>query len=371
MVITKTHKNQKGGNVMRIYNFAAGPAVLPLEVLKNVQKDLVEYEESGMSVMEMSHRSQVYQTIIDDAEKNLRDLLDIPANYKVLFLQGGGTLQFSMIPLNLLKVKAGYINSGHWSIKAISEALKVGYVDILGSSEDKDFTYVPRITNIPDKDLDYVYYCDNNTIFGTKFNYVPETKRPLVCDMSSCFLSEKVDVSKYGLIFAGAQKNVGPAGVTIVIIRDDLLDSPSNLPTYLRYKIHADKNSLYNTPPAFNIYVCGEVFKWLKRIGGLDEIHKRDVEKAGLLYNYLDSSTFYTTKVEKESRSIMNVTFNTPSADLDCEFVKDAEKMGLVNLKGHRVSGGLRASIYNAMPLDGVKELVKFMDNFAKKHQKG
>ncbi len=359
----------------RIYNFSAGPAVLPEEVLKTAAAEMLDYHDSGMSVMEMSHRSKVYQAIIDDAEKDLRELLGIPANYKVLFLQGGGTAQFAQVPMNLHKSGlSDYIQTGHWTKKAIEDAKRYGEVNIIASSEDKNFSYIPDLSHLKiDKKADYVYICDNNTIFGTKYKKYPETGDiPLVCDMSSCFLSEPVDVSKFGLIFAGAQKNVGPAGVTIVIIREDLLEREpvEATPTIFRYKIQADNGSMYNTPPTYGIYICGLVFKWLLNNGGLKAMEKRNIEKAKILYDYIDKSKFFKGTVEKASRSLMNVTFRTPSEELDAAFLEGAKKYGFTNLKGHRLVGGLRASIYNAMPIDGVKALVKYMGEFEKEHSK-
>ncbi|MGI6211641.1 MAG: 3-phosphoserine/phosphohydroxythreonine transaminase [Anaerovoracaceae bacterium] len=353
----------------RVWNFSAGPSVLPIEVLENVHEDLFNYKGTGESVMEMSHRSKEYGAIIEAAEADLRDLLHIPDNYKVLFLQGGGTLQFSMVPLNLLRnsKKADYIVTGNWGKKAYQEAQKFGDIKCVASSEDKNFSYIPKVGKDDFRpDADYVYYCCNNTIYGSHFNYVPETGDiPLVSDMSSCFLSEEVDVNKFGIIWAGAQKNVAPAGVTIVIIRDDLLGyAPENCPVYLDYKTHADKDSMYNTPPCWSIYVAGEVFKYLKSIGGVPEMHKRVVRKADKLYNYLDSTDFYKTPVVKEDRSLMNVDFVTGDKDLDAKFVAEAKEQGMINLKGHRSVGGIRASIYNAMPEEGVDALVDFMKKF-------
>jgi len=353
----------------RIYNFSAGPSMLPLEVLETVQADLLNYKGSGQSVMEMSHRSKEYQRIIDEAEADLRELMNIPGNYKVLFLQGGGTLQFSMIPLNLLRnsKKADYVVTGTWAKKAYKEATKFGDIRVIASSEADTFTWVPKITADDVRpDADYVYITTNNTIYGTKFNYVPETGDiPLVADMSSNILSEELDVTKFGVIWAGAQKNVAPAGVTIVIIREDLIGhAPAEAPTYLDYKIHADNGSMYNTPPAFAIYVAGEVFKYLKSIGGIKEMERRNVEKAQMLYDYIDQSRLFSCPVAKEDRSIMNVVFVTGDADLDKKFVAEAREAGLVNLAGHRSIGGMRASIYNAMPKEGVEALIEFMKKF-------
>ena len=350
----------------RVYNFAAGPAQLPEEVLKEAQKEMMNYKGTGMSVMEMSHRSKMYQDIIDSARSDLKELLNVPDNYKILFMQGGATTQFACVPLHLLKKCGGYINSGHWTKKAIVEAKMYGDVKVLASSEEDKFTYIPDCSDLDVNDVDYVYYCDNNTIYGTKFKEVPDAKgKILVADMSSCFLSEEIDVSKYGIIFAGAQKNVGPAGVTIVIIRDDLLDDcKPYTPTLLRYKVMADSESLYNTPPCYNIYICGLVFKWLKKMGGISAIEERNKEKAKIIYDYLDSTDFYQTSVDKDSRSLMNVVFRTKSDELDKKFVEEATKAGFVNLKGHKQVGGLRASIYNACDVNQVKKLVEFMKKF-------
>ena len=350
----------------RVYNFAAGPAQLPEEVLKEAQKEMMNYKGTGMSVMEMSHRSKMYQDIIDSARSDLKELLNVPDNYKILFMQGGATTQFACVPLHLLKKCGGYINSGHWTKKAIVEAKMYGDVKVLASSEEDKFTYIPDCSDLDVNDVDYVYYCDNNTIYGTKFKEVPDAKgKILVADMSSCFLSEEIDVSKYGIIFAGAQKNVGPAGVTIVIIRDDLLDDcKPYTPTLLRYKVMADSESLYNTPPCYNIYICGLVFKWLKKMGGISAIEERNKEKAKIIYDYLDSTDFYQTSVHKDSRSLMNVVFRTKSDELDKKFVEEATKAGFVNLKGHKQVGGLRASIYNACDVNQVKKLVEFMKKF-------
>lgn len=353
----------------RIFNFSAGPSMLPLEVLETVQADLLNYKGSGQSVMEMSHRSKEYQRIIDEAEADLRELMNIPDNYKVLFLQGGGTLQFSMVPLNLLRnsKKADYVVTGTWAKKAYKEATKFGDIKVVASSEGDTFTWVPKITKEDIRpDADYVYITTNNTIYGTKFNYVPETGEiPLVADMSSNILSEEIDVTKFGVIWAGAQKNVAPAGVTIAIVREDLIGhAPAEAPTYLDYKIHADNGSMYNTPPCFAIYVAGEVFKYLKSIGGIKEMERRNVEKAQMLYDYIDQSKLFSCPVAKEDRSIMNVVFVTGDADLDKKFVAEAKEAGLVNLAGHRSIGGMRASIYNAMPKEGVEALIEFMKKF-------
>ena len=357
----------------RVYNFSAGPAVLPEEVLNEAAAEMLDYRGTGMSVMEMSHRSKSYETIIEDAESDLRDLLHIPENYKVLFLQGGGSTQFAMVPMNLMKNRvADYIITGQWAKKAHKEASIYGKANAIASSADKTFSYIPDCSDLPvSEDADYVYICENNTIYGTKFWTLPNTKgKLLVADQSSCFLSEPVDVSKYGLIYAGAQKNVGPAGTVIVIIREDLIseDVLEGTPTMLRYKIHADAKSLYNTPPTYGIYMCGKVFKWLKAKGGLEEMKKINEEKAKILYDFLDESKLFKGTVVKKDRSIMNVPFITGNEELDALFVKESKAAGLENLKGHRTVGGMRASIYNAMPKAGVEKLVEFMADFEKKH---
>ena len=357
----------------RVYNFSAGPAVLPEEVLNEAAAEMLDYRGTGMSVMEMSHRSKSYETIIEDAESDLRDLLHIPENYNVLFLQGGGSTQFAMVPMNLMKNRvADYIITGQWAKKAHKEASIYGKANAIASSADKTFSYIPDCSDLPvSEDADYVYICENNTIYGTKFWTLPNTKgKLLVADQSSCFLSEPVDVSKYGLIFAGAQKNVGPAGTVIVIIREDLIteDVLEGTPTMLRYKIHADAKSLYNTPPTYGIYMCGKVFKWLKAKGGLEEMKKINEEKAKILYDFLDESKLFKGTVVKKDRSIMNVPFITGNEELDALFVKESKAAGLENLKGHRTVGGMRASIYNAMPKAGVEKLVEFMADFEKKH---
>ena len=357
----------------RVYNFSAGPAVLPEEVLKEAAEEMLDYKGCGMSVMEMSHRSKMFQQIIDEAEQDIRDLMNIPDNYKVLFLQGGASQQFAAIPMNLMKNKvADYIVTGQWAKKAHKEASIYGKANAIASSADKTFSYIPDCSDLPvSEDADYVYICENNTIYGTKFWTLPNTKgKLLVADQSSCFLSEPVDVSKYGLIFAGAQKNVGPAGTVIVIIREDLIteDVLEGTPTMLRYKIHADAKSLYNTPPTYGIYMCGKVFKWLKAKGGLEEMKKINEEKAKILYDFLDESKLFKGTVVKKDRSIMNVPFITGNEELDALFVKESKAAGLENLKGHRTVGGMRASIYNAMPKAGVEKLVEFMADFEKKH---
>lgn len=353
----------------RVYNFSAGPSMLPLEVLEQVKEDLFNYKGSGQSVMEMSHRSATYKKIIEDAEADLRELMNIPDNYKVLFLQGGGTLQFSMVPLNLLKTgkKADYVITGTWAKKAYKEACKFGDIRVVDSSEKDSFTWIPKFgKDHVRSDADYVYITTNNTIYGTAYNYIPDVGNiPLVADMSSNILSEVVDVSKFGVIWAGAQKNVGPAGVTIVIIREDLIgNAPEDAPTYLDYKIHADNDSMYNTPPCFSIYVAGEVFKHIKATGGIEAMEERNREKAAKLYDYIDSSKLYTCPVAKEDRSMMNVVFVTGNESLDKEFIAKAKEAGLVNLAGHRSIGGMRASIYNAMPAEGVEALIEFMKKF-------
>ena len=353
----------------RVYNFSAGPAVLPESVLKSAAEEMLDYNGTGMSVMEMSHRSKAYQEIIETAEADLRELMHIPDNYKVLFLQGGASQQFAMIPMNLMKNKvADYIVTGQWAKKAYQEASKYGTANKIASSEDKTFSYIPDCSDLPvSEDADYVYICENNTIYGTKFKELPNTKgKTLVADVSSCFLSEPVDVSKYGIIYGGVQKNIGPAGVVIVIIREDLItdDVLEYTPTMLKYKTHADAGSLYNTPPAYGIYICGKVFKWIKEMGGLEAMKERNEEKAKILYDFLDESKLFQGTVEKKDRSLMNVPFVTGDADMDAKFVKEAKEAGLENLKGHRSVGGMRASIYNAMPKEGVQALVAFMKKF-------
>ena len=352
-----------------MYNFSAGPAVLPEEVLKSAAEEMLDYNGTGMSVMEMSHRSKAFEEIITTAEADLRELMNIPDNYKVLFLQGGASQQFAMIPMNLMKNKvADYIVTGQWAKKAASEASKYGKVNKIASSEDQTFSYIPDCSDLPvSEDADYVYICENNTIYGTKFKELPNTKgKTLVADVSSCFLSEPVDVTKYGIIYGGVQKNIGPAGMVIVIIREDLIteDVLPGTPTMLTYKTHADAKSLYNTPPAYGIYICGKVFKWLKAMGGLEAMKARNEKKAKLLYDFLDQSRLFKGTVEKKDRSLMNVPFVTGNADLDAKFVKEAKEAGLENLKGHRSVGGMRASIYNAMPYEGVEALVAFMKKF-------
>ena len=353
----------------RVYNFSAGPAVLPEEVLQELADEMLDYNGTGMSVMEMSHRSKAYQEIIDTAEQDIRDLMNMPDNYKVLFLQGGASQQFAMIPMNLMKNGvADYIVTGQWAKKAYQEACKYGKANKIASSEDKTFSYIPDCSDLPiSEDADYVYICENNTIYGTKYKTLPNTKgKILVSDVSSCFLSEPVDVSKYGIIYGGVQKNIGPAGVVIVIIREDLIteDVLPGTPTMLQYKTHSDNGSMYNTPPAYGIYVCGKVFKWLKKMGGLEAMKKHNEEKAKILYDFLDESKLFKGTVVKEDRSLMNVPFVTGNEELDAKFVKEAKSAGFENLKGHRTVGGMRASIYNAMPKEGVQKLVEFMKKF-------
>ena len=357
----------------RVYNFSAGPAVLPEEVLREAADEMLDYRGTGMSVMEMSHRSKAFAGIIQEAEADIRDLMQIPDNYRVLFLQGGASQQFAMIPMNLMKNKvADYIVTGQWAKKAYQEAQKYGKVNKIASSEDKTFSYIPDCSDLPvSPDADYVYICENNTIYGTKFKTLPNTKgKTLVADVSSCFLSEPVDVTKYGVIYGGVQKNIGPAGVVIVIIREDLItdDVLPGTPTMLKYKTHADAGSLYNTPPAYGIYICGKVFKWLKAQGGLGAMKERNERKAALLYDFLDQSRLFKGTVRKEDRSLMNVPFVTGDEELDAKFVAEAKKAGLENLKGHRTVGGMRASIYNAMPYEGVQALVDFMAQFEKEN---
>ena len=356
----------------RVYNFSAGPAVLPEEVLREAAAEMLDYQGTGMSVMEMSHRSKPYQKIIDEAEEDLRALMGIPENYKVLFLQGGASQQFAMVPMNLLRNGvADYIITGQFSKKAWKEAQLFGQANAVASSADKNFTYIPDCSDLPiSEQSDYVYICENNTIYGTKFHTLPNTKgKPLVADVSSCFLSEPVKVTDYGMIYGGAQKNVGPAGVVIAIIREDLIreDVLPGTPTMLKYKTHADAGSMYNTPPTYGIYICGKVFKWLLRNGGLEAMGDYNVKKAGILYDYLDSSRLFHNQVVKADRSLMNATFVTGDPDLDARFVTEAAAAGFVNLKGHRSVGGMRASIYNAMPMEGVEKLTRFMEEFEKK----
>ena len=354
---------------MRVYNFSAGPAVLPEEVLKEAADEMLDYNGTGMSVMEMSHRSKAYDEIIKTAENDLRELMNIPDNYKVLFLQGGASQQFAAVPMNLMKnKKAAYIVTGQWAKKAYQEAKIYGEAVEVASSADKTFSYIPDCSDlaIPD-DADYVYICENNTIYGTKFKTLPNTKgKILVSDVSSCFLSEPVDVTKYGVIYGGVQKNVGPAGVVIAIIREDLItdDVLPGTPTMLKWKTQADNDSLYNTPPCYGIYICGKVFKWIKEMGGLEAMKAHNEKKAKILYDFLDQSKLFKGTVRPEDRSLMNVPFVTGNEELDAKFVKEAKAAGFENLKGHRTVGGMRASIYNAMPIEGVEKLVAFMKKF-------
>ena len=357
----------------RVYNFSAGPAVLPEEVLKEAAEEMLDYRGCGMSVMEMSHRSKMFEEIIQGAEADLRDLLQIPDNYKVLFLQGGASQQFAMIPMNLMKKRvADYIGTGQWAKKAWQEAQKYGKANKIASSEDKTFSYIPDCSDLPiSPDADYVYICENNTIYGTKFKELPNTKgKTLVADVSSCFLSEPVDVSKYGILYGGVQKNIGPAGMVISIIREDLITEEvlPGTPTMLTFKTHADADSLYNTPNSYCIYICGKVFQWLKKMGGLSAMKERNEQKAKLLYDFLDESSLFHGTVVPKDRSLMNVPFITGNTDLDAKFVKEAKEAGFENLKGHRSVGGMRASIYNAMPVEGVKALVDFMRTFEKEN---
>lgn len=353
----------------RAFNFSAGPSMLPLDVMEEIAKELTDYQGCGQSVMEMSHRSPEFEKIIGDAEKNLREIMNIPDNYKVLFLQGGGTLQFAMIPLNLLRKskKADYIVTGTWAQKAAAEAKKFGDIKITATSEDSNFTFIPQVEKEDFReDADYVHITFNNTIYGTNFPYIPETGGiPLVADMSSSILSEEIDVSKFGVIYAGAQKNIGPSGVTIVIIREDLIGfAAKEVPTYLDYKIHSENGSMYNTPPCFGIYVAGEVFKKIKKTGGVAAMERINREKAEKLYEYIEKSQIYSCPVEKKDRSLMNVVFVTGNVELDKKFTSEAKAYGLINLSGHRSIGGMRASIYNAMPMEGVDNLIEFMKKF-------
>lgn len=358
----------------RVYNFSAGPAVLPKEVLLEAAEEMTNYKGSGMSVMELSHRSKLFEEILSQAEMDLRSLLNISEDYAVLFLQGGASLQFSAIPMNLMKhKKAGYILTGQWAKKAYTEAKRYGDAVVLASSEDKNFSYIPDCSHLPiTEDMDYVYICENNTIYGTKFKQLPDTKGiPLVADVSSCFLSEPVEVSKYALMYGGVQKNIGPAGVVIVIIRKDLISEDVFLqtPVLLKYKTQAEHGSLYNTPPCYGIYICGKVFQWLKQMGGLEVMKEKNEEKAKILYDFLDQSTLFHGTVMPQYRSLMNVPFVTGSKELDTQFITEAESVGLKNLKGHRSVGGMRASIYNAMPKEGVEALVDFMKVFERTHK--
>lgn len=352
----------------RIYNFSAGPSMLPLPVLEKAASEMTDYNNSGMSVMEMSHRSSVYDAVIKEAEQNLRKLMNIPDNYKILFLQGGATTQFAAVPLNLMKNgKADYIVSGSFSKKAADEAAKYGEVKILASSKDKNFTYIPYVDKFS-PDADYVHICFNNTIYGTTYNYIPDTGDiPLVADVSSCILSKPIDVTKFGVLYAGAQKNMAPAGLTVVIVREDLLgNARPTTPVMLNWQVQADNGSMYNTPPCYCIYIANLVYKWLLGMGGLTEMQKINEYKAGLLYDYLDRSELFKPTAQKEYRSIMNVCFVTGNEEIDKKFCSEAAKAGFVSIKGHRSVGGMRASIYNAMPVEGVEKLVRFMEEFEK-----
>ena len=357
----------------RVYNFSAGPAILPEEVLREAQAEMMDYRGTGMSVMEMSHRSRAFEAIIQEAEKDLRELMNIPEKYKVLFLQGGASLQFAMIPMNLMRNKvADYIVTGQWAKKAWQEAQKYGKANKIASSEDRNYSYIPDCSDLPiSEDADYVYICENNTIYGTKFQELPNTKgKDLVADVSSCFLSEPVDVSKYAVLYGGVQKNIGPAGMVIAVIREDLITDEALLgtPTMMKYKTHADAGSMYNTPNCYCIYMCGKVFKWLKRRGGLEAMKEYNEKKAKILYDFLDSSRLFHGTVEKEYRSLMNVPFVTENSELDAKFIQEAKEAGFENLKGHRTVGGMRASIYNAMPIEGVEALTAFMKKFEKEN---
>ncbi len=359
----------------RVYNFSAGPSMLPLEVLQEAANEMCEYGQTGQSVMEMSHRSKEYQAIIDEAEADLRDLMQIPDNYKVLFLQGGASSQFCMVPMNLMTKngKADYIITGQWAKKAFKEASRYGDCKAIASSEDKTFTYIPKVTAADVRpDADYVHICMNNTIYGTKYHQLPETgKVPLVADISSCIMSEPIDVNKFALLYAGAQKNLAPAGLTVVIVREDLIGHAMDItPTMFNYQIHADNGSMFNTPPCYTIYIAGKVMKWVKKtFGNLEALKAHNEKKAAILYNFLDQSKLFKGTVVPEDRSLMNVPFVTGNTDLDAEFVAAAKKAGFVNIKGHRTVGGMRASIYNAMPMEGVEKLVAFMAEFEKEHQ--
>jgi len=358
----------------RVFNFSAGPAMLPIEVLEEAAAEMMDYAGSGQSVMEMSHRSKVYDQIIKDAEQDLRDIMNIPDNYKVLFLQGGASQFFAEVPMNMMKnKKAGYIVTGQWAKKAYQEAKIYGEAVELASSADKTFSYIPDCSDLPiTDDMDYVYICENNTIYGTKYKTLPNTKgKDLVSDVSSCFLSEPIDVSKYAVVYGGVQKNVGPAGCVIAIIREDLITDEClpGTPTMLKWKTQADNDSLYNTPPCYTIYICGKVFKWIKKQGGLEAIKANNEKKAKILYDFLDSSEMFKGTVVPEDRSLMNVPFVTGNDELDAKFVKESTAAGFVNLKGHRSVGGMRASIYNAMPIEGVEKLVEFMKEFEKNNK--
>ena len=359
----------------KVYHFSAGPAVLPEEVLKEAQAELLDYKGTGMSVMEMSHRSKAYQAIIDEAEADLRTLLSIPENYKVMFMQGGAHLQFSMVPMNFMKNGvADYIVTGQWAKRAYAEAQKYGTANKIATSEDKTFSYIPDCSDLPiSENADYVYICENNTIYGTKYKKLPNTKgKNLVADVSSCFLSEPIDVTKYAYLYAGAQKNVGPAGVVVGIIRDDMVteDVMPFTPTMCKFSTYTENGSMYNTPPCYCIYICGKVFKWLLNMGGLEEMERRNKEKAAIIYDFLDQSKLFKGTVVKEDRSLMNVPFSTGDLDMDAKFIAESKAAGFENLKGHRSVGGMRASIYNAMPKEGVEALVAFMEQFEKENLK-
>ncbi len=358
----------------RVYNFSAGPSMLPEEVLKTAAAEMLEYGTSGQSVMEMSHRSKEYQAIIDAAERDLRDIMNIPDNYTVLFLQGGASTQFAMVPFNLMNKnkKADYIITGQWAKKAYKEAARYGAARAIASSEDKTFSYIPKITpDMIDPEADYVHICMNNTIYGTKWHTLPECGNvPLVADISSCILSEPIDVTKFGVLYAGAQKNVAPAGLTIVIIRNDLIGNAMDItPTMLKYDTHSENGSMFNTPPCYTIYIAGLVFKWIKELGGLEKMKEINENKAKILYDFLDSSKLFRGTVVPEDRSLMNVPFVTGDDELDAKFVKAAKEAGFVNIKGHRSVGGMRASIYNAMPTEGVEKLVEFMKKFEEENK--
>ena len=358
----------------RVYNFSAGPSMLPLEVLERAQKELVCYPSCGMSVMEMSHRSKMFENILEQAKADLKELMHIPDNYKILFLQGGGSTQFAMVPLNLMNKsnKADYVVTGQWAKKAAEEAKRYGNVNIVASSADTTFDRIPALDKSKfTPDADYFYITLNNTIYGTRWTELPDTGNvPLVGDMSSSILSQEIDITKFGLLYAGAQKNLGPAGVTVVIIRDDLLGNEIDFtPTMLKYSIHADNNSLYNTPPTYGIYFVGLVFDWVKRQGGVAAVQKINEKKAGILYDFLDASSLFRGTVVKKDRSLMNAPFILPTEELNAKFIKEAEAQGFVNLKGHRTVGGMRASMYNAMPVEGVEKLVAFMEQFEKENR--
>ena len=358
----------------RVYNFSAGPAVLPEEVLREAAEEMLDYRGTGESVMEMSHRSKEFEAIIQEAEADFRELLGLPDNFKVLFLQGGASTQFAMIPMNFMKnKKAAYIITGQWAKKAFKEAQIYGEAIPVASSEDKTFSYIPDCSDLDiPEDADYLYICENNTIYGTKFKELPNAKgHKLISDVSSCFLSEPMDIDKYAMFYGGAQKNIGPAGVVIAAIREDMIteDCLPGTPTMLKYKTHVDAESLYNTPPCYGIYICGKVFKWIKSMGGLSAMKEHNEKKAAILYDFLDSSSMFKGTVEKESRSLMNVPFITGDDDLNAKFISEAKAAGFINLKGHRSVGGMRASIYNAMPVEGVTKLVEFMDKFEKENK--